>query len=120
MNRAHPRAYGENTSFAFCLTSITGSSPCIRGKLGAYGEELGFIGLIPVHTGKTGDGRTEQLNGGAHPRAYGENAERTAERIIFMGSSPCIRGKLPFCRETSNTTGLIPVHTGKTWVRGIG
>ena len=51
--RAHPRAYGENSSPKPLLALAVGSSPRIRGKPETGRSKHLFAGLIPAHTGKT-------------------------------------------------------------------
>ena len=51
--RAHPRACGEN-GIAWIRPLISaGSSPRMRGKLVWCCGEVGAVGLIPAHAGKT-------------------------------------------------------------------
>ena len=115
-DRAHPRAYGENQDRLQGDLMSNGSSPRIRGKPGLVDFSQKLRGLIPAHTGKTYTRypRLGRHRHGAHPRAYGENAEGVASRFAVAGSSPRIRGKPSFTVGISSTSGLIPAHTGKT------
>ena len=74
---AHPRACGENSVSLPAVFHQSGSSPRMRGKQGLWCASAVFRGLIPAHAGKTvlhSDVRREIR---AHPRACGENAERS-------------------------------------------
>ncbi len=51
--RAHPRAYGENSASLPSLLISPGSSPRIRGKHEVSRLLQLGLGLIPAHTGKT-------------------------------------------------------------------
>ena len=73
IDRAHPRAYGENADLVLNHAGTWGSSPRIRGKLADALTEDTTSGLIPAHTGKTPPVQADLGRSGAHPRAYGEN-----------------------------------------------
>ena len=51
--RAHPRVCGENARARGAGVTHVGSSPRVRGKLGATGSGSDFVGLIPACAGKT-------------------------------------------------------------------
>ena len=74
---AHPRACGENSKPAFIRVCRLGSSPRMRGKPVLIALRIGGFRLIPAHAGKTKQvtKRAQLLT--AHPRACGENAERS-------------------------------------------
>ena len=112
--RAHPRAYGENTSLQSSQGGSTGSSPRIRGKHGTNLTSRAYLGLIPAHTGKTTPFKVPFRNRRAHPRAYGENGCGECHEAALVGSSPRIRGKQLLTLVTGVRRGLIPAHTGKT------
>ena len=50
---AHPRSHGENNIAPLPNLGAMGSSPLTRGKRDFARDELGCVGLIPAHTGKT-------------------------------------------------------------------
>ena len=75
--RAHPRACGENSVHSQPLVSAGGSSPRMRGKLLLHGLVAAEHRLIPAHAGKTDGADGARAGHGAHPRACGENAERS-------------------------------------------
>ena len=77
MGTAHPRACGENSAYGPAKIARRGSSPRMRGKR-IRGRRRGRLpGLIPAHAGKTLKTVTRRRPPAAHPRACGENAERS-------------------------------------------
>ena len=50
----------------------------------------------------------------AHPRACGENAQKSTRRSVWRGSSPRVRGKRSWWKKTVDWVGLIPARAGKT------
>ena len=75
--RAHPRACGENMRQWWDAPQEAGSSPRMRGKLVIPDFYAPAVGLIPAHAGKTYSEAFAQGAARAHPRACGENAERS-------------------------------------------
>ena len=111
--RAHPRSRGENFQIGMPRSASWGSSPLTRGKLGDRPLADRESGLIPAHTGKTTNRGARTTGTRAHPRSRGENAERGAQILGYLGSSPLMRGK-PDGRLSQNyQAGLIPAHAGK-------
>ncbi len=93
---------------------IVGSSPLTRGKRVRSLDNLGQVGLIPAHAGKTrpvagASGWVE-----AHPRSRGENTLGSALAHQPPGSSPLTRGKRRRTAWLHGGRGLIPAHAGKT------
>ena len=91
--RAHPRACGENATPANRSVDANGSSPRVRGKLGAHRHSPRRGRLIPARAGKTAAARCTRACGGAHPRACGENPGVNGTVTTYKGSSPRVRGK---------------------------
>ena len=75
--RAHPRACGENKRRARSAACGNGSSPRMRGKLTGHRQASFDVRLIPAHAGKTRRHKKDTRRARAHPRACGENAERS-------------------------------------------
>ena len=75
--RAHPRACGENTRLSQPKSPTAGSSPRMRGKHRVSDKARVSRGLIPAHAGKTGLMPPVGYRRPAHPRACGENTERS-------------------------------------------
>ena len=74
---AHPRACGENFEFPYAGAPRGGSSPRMRGKRYPPPFVNSDTRLIPAHAGKTRRLWSINVGLGAHPRACGENAERS-------------------------------------------
>ena len=69
----HPRMCGEHKSMAFCVGTLRGSSPHVRGApdirpLASKGD-----GIIPACAGSTGVSTTTTILPWDHPRMYGEH-----------------------------------------------
>ena len=71
-------------------------------------------GLIPACAGKTRTCGGVPGRKRAHPRVCGENLQVIAHRVELAGSSPRVRGKLPYAGNYSFCPGLIPACAGKT------
>ena len=110
----HPRACGANSSGAFSMIRLIGSSPRMRGKrVGSV--PVGILArIIPAHAGQT---QSHQRNGkedADHPRACGANHVPQQDARQPRGSSPRMRGKLEVKEFKSTATRIIPAHAGQT------
>ncbi|EFW09848.1 hypothetical protein HMPREF9005_1172 [Actinomyces sp. oral taxon 178 str. F0338] len=112
--RAHPRACGENRRTMRARLASYGSSPRVRGKPAVAERPHGAPGLIPARAGKTPAFFFYEGQGGAHPRACGENDPKKTNEADFEGSSPRVRGKHAHGRIDSVPPRLIPARAGKT------
>ena len=92
----------------------------MRGKLIVSSQVAPETGLIPAHAGKTLHTKALGVEGGAHPRACGENFEHVGETVPFVGSSPRMRGKPSSSYVDMCPSGLIPAHAGKTGYKRVG
>ena len=110
----HPRSREENFDCEPAAPELVGSSPLMRGKLGAHDDALRDGGLIPTHAGKTRPSTSPRARFKAHPRSCGENAELEAAPILGQGSSPLTRGKPRWRCRGHPVHRLIPAHAGKT------
>ena len=113
---AHPRAGGENAVCSSSTRSTSGSSPRGRGKLCGRHVLARCHRLIPARAGKTSSGTGYCLVRAAHPRAGGENMNRSTSGQSAAGSSPRGRGKPNHANNTRNRARLIPARAGKTCV----
>ena len=73
ISTAHPRVCGENPGASISITSRTGSSPRVRGKLTRCLDVAALLGLIPACAGKTREESRRDIRARAHPRVCGEN-----------------------------------------------
>ena len=112
--RAHPRVCGENAFSTGLYCVARGSSPRVRGKQQWLSSAGRHPGLIPACAGKTRAYQSGVPLLPAHPRVCGENEETEAERSVFTGSSPRVRGKHGCPPEDVLFPGLIPACAGKT------
>ena len=111
---AHPRACGENgRDFGDPLVR-RGSSPRVRGKLVDQFAVAARDGLIPARAGKTSPTSRRRPRPTAHPRACGENPNRSRASARIPGSSPRVRGKPGKPLRSSPGPRLIPARAGKT------
>ena len=112
--RAHPRVCGENQGIAQFMPLTWGSSPRMRGKRLGIRTYLTRFRLIPAYAGKTRVNNASTNRVRAHPRVCGENRVFRGVALVVGGSSPRMRGKLPYSSPSSSMTGLIPAYAGKT------
>ena len=91
-----------------------GSSPLTRGKRDFVRDELGCVGLIPTHAGKTSSSHCTKITRRAHPRSHGENSPQKSFVSGVTGSSPLTQGKRRCIDPVPETVGFIPTHAGKT------
>ena len=110
----HPRACGANSSGAFSMIRLIGSSPRMRGKrVGSV--PVGILArIIPAHAGQT---QSHQRNGkedADHPRACGANVDLGYDGGASVGSSPRMRGKQRAFIENTLKPRIIPAHAGQT------
>ena len=110
----HPRACGANTSTRSAYSTLVGSSPRMRGKLGFGSTRQCRPRIIPAHAGQTDDAVFSMLRHPDHPRACGANTPRTLEAGHTCGSSPRMRGKLQWKGESDPLHRIIPAHAGQT------
>ena len=71
-------------------------------------------GLIPARAGKTINRSYARSIAQAHPRACGENQSYMDIQPWRTGSSPRVRGKLPYRARGRGDLRLIPARAGKT------
>ena len=88
----HPRVCGEHTAFALALTARYGSSPRVRGTLGAAEESQLAARFIPACAGNTELPALSVTTTAVHPRVCGEHATVPCGRLTGGGSSPRVRG----------------------------
>ena len=110
----HPRACGANSRFLLFISSSSGSSPRMRGKLSAELESLRTERIIPAHAGQTRPARRTTPKETDHPRACGANDHDNDVAALDGGSSPRMRGKRrPGIRRPRHRR-IIPAHAGQT------
>ena len=96
VNADHPRACGANGIGRTRLEYPQGSSPRMRGKLGVAQRRERVFRIIPAHAGQTSPSPLWGAPCPDHPRACGANAPTVNSAAGSFGSSPRMRGKLPW------------------------
>ena len=89
----HPRACGANSCSLSRLSSTSGSSPRVRGKLRSRYRHAICYRIIPARAGQTLAGSEGGTTASDHPRACGANAIVIRRSDTPPGSSPRVRGK---------------------------
>ena len=112
--RDHPRACGEHYAYDSADITGMGSSPRMRGTpYVALQYECGG-GIIPAHAGNTMRVPVGAELNRDHPRACGEHSISAVMRLIFLGSSPRMRGTPVHVPKSPLGLGIIPAHAGNT------
>ncbi len=110
----HPRACGEHSAATASGTTLTGSSPRLRGtpsRLAAAGIVPRFI---PAPAGNTYPSMVAPSRPPVHPRACGEHHGRHRHRAVRAGSSPRLRGTPSPSRPIRRIRRFIPAPAGNT------
>ena len=115
----HPRMCGEHKSMAFCVGTLRGSSPHVRG---AHVRTLivpACGGIIPACTGSTTTSSRTRTGRWDHPRMCGEHFDEWIDDMSATGSSPHVRGA-PCCLvRTTPSWGSSPHVRGAPVVHGL-
>ena len=110
----HPRMCGEHKSMAFCVGTLRGSSPHVRGALVWSCPYCGHSGIIPACAGSTRYSTTGKQGRRDHPRMCGEHTCCVTAKSWAMGSSPHVRGAHAMTGEKTQVYGIIPACAGST------
>ena len=79
---------------AFCVGTLRGSSPHVRGAHVWSCPYCGHSGIIPACAGSTRPNLDCPRLWGDHPRMYGEHDNQQPDAYRPVGSSPHVRGAL--------------------------
>ena len=112
--RDHPRGCGENSFLLIWDLRWSGSPPRMRGKRTHISKTVIRPGITPADAGKTAPFYCLYVTTGDHPRGCGENLYQSLYKLLFSGSPPRMRGKLPLPGGNSFITGITPADAGKT------
>ena len=110
----HPRMCGEHKSMAFCVGTLRGSSPHVRGAPHLMAELRGQSGIIPACAGSTALISINSPVSRDHPRMCGEHCFSGNGIGSAQGSSPHVRGAPGRWRSEPPGTGIIPACAGST------
>ena len=109
----HPRSCGEKWLFSLLAGGNLGSSPLMRGKGPVPSVNGLIVGIIPAHAGKSQVRTYAPAAAEDHPRSCGEKCPGTTIAVLFIGSSPLMRGKACFPAMCLDSCRIIPAHAGK-------
>ena len=110
----HPRACGEHRPILLTMLLCLGSSPRMRGARRRITNMDRVRRFIPAHAGSTEVTQDGIFHGPVHPRACGEHSAAVSFARWFPGSSPRMRGALPYQFSDLLLRRFIPAHAGST------
>ena len=110
----HPRACGELIKWALHLLPRVGSSPRVRGTQHPQGTFRGYRRFIPARAGNSRPIALRVHVRTVHPRACGELASCIRSGGFTTGSSPRVRGTLPYSALGGNLWRFIPARAGNS------
>ena len=112
--RDHPRVCGEHFHNNRNVRTGMGSSPRVRGTRRLRLPGFFLPGIIPACAGNTSTCRRAKNSTRDHPRVCGEHAALNVEALAAAGSSPRVRGTLPYFGGWVEHHGIIPACAGNT------
>ena len=86
----------------------------MRGALASYGTPCRRRWIIPAHAGSTWAMMPSYRPRQDHPRTCGEHGDESQLLNIISGSSPHMRGALPYGGVCCMCNRIIPAHAGST------
>ena len=110
----HPRVCGEHYKHRGSITPNPGSSPRVRGTLGAGNLPMQPYGIIPACAGNTRYRLESFPQSRDHPRVCGEHYTQATKTDEHLGSSPRVRGTPERRRRRKRRHGIIPACAGNT------
>ncbi len=108
----HPRVCGERSAGAVPAAPLPGSSPRVRGTLGACKHSPEKRRFIPACAGNATIIPMLTILFTVHPRVCGERRRLRRVRRRRNGSSPRVRGTLPWERKSQDCRRFIPACAG--------
>ena len=115
----HPRVCGEHEDVTTEQIVQTGSSPRMRGTLGAGYLPVQPYGIIPAYAGNTRSSHRSRTPERDHPRVCGEHFPPCFLSFPDWGSSPRMRGTPMAVRGKPIRPGIIPAYAGNTFHTAI-
>ena len=115
MNGDHPRVCGEHSDTTADNSSMTGSSPRMRGTRGGAPLPPWLQGIIPAYAGNTRTHTVVKEGSRDHPRVCGEHVYMTNPDLLDPGSSPRMRGTRGVVSTCLLYVGIIPAYAGNTY-----
>ena len=108
---------GEHAASRAVKTVNSGSSPHVRGALGAFARPKQNRGIIPACAGSTTVVNVGVSRHRDHPRMCGEHYDSHQSFYGKAGSSPHVRGALSALSGSMLRNGIIPACAGSTRLR---
>ena len=93
---------------------MRGSSPRVRGSPSQFSGGDDIVGIIPAGAGLTSGSTSMSFWYGDHPRGCGAHAMLLTPYLIWMGSSPRVRGSRCRVSRVICLHGIIPAGAGLT------
>ena len=112
--RDHPRVCGEQHSYSGKVHTFQGSSPRGRGAGVLEGEHRLRRGIIPARAGSRNGATHCPSARRDHPRACGEQVERSIMSMGVTRSSPRMRGAVLLIVTSPLDSGIIPACAGSS------
>ena len=112
--RDHPRGCGAHYLMRSAVWSDSGSSPRVRGSRTNPPALIRHPGIIPAGAGLTVIVGRQQHEARDHPRGCGAHAAGRKTPLLWMGSSPRVRGSLRQVSHYRPFQGIIPAGAGLT------
>ena len=72
------------------------------------------MGIIPAYAGNTSHPRRRTGRKTDHPRVCGEHFSKQVRTVVYVGSSPRMRGTLQQAGAYRGLRGIIPAYAGNT------
>ena len=111
-NPVHPRACGEQISIRIQSSPIRGSSPRLRGTVRRHGAVFAGCRFIPAPAGNSSARQSHIRLCPVHPRACGEQQQRSLLNGSSPGSSPRLRGTERYSPDPPAGRRFIPAPAG--------
>ena len=108
----HPRMRGERVRWAAAPSSISGSSPHVRGMPACRFNSIDPDRFIPACAGNASRISATCSATPVHPRMRGERSRKTGERAPVGGSSPHARGTRQADHLNRIVQRFIPAYAG--------
>ena len=93
--------------------AVTGTSPRVRGNHNTISYEIRTSRYIPTRAGQPRPGRRPVGIPGVHPHACGATEQLLYRNHPLLGTSPRVRGNLPFLTMHSSILRYIPTRAGQ-------
>ena len=112
LSAVHPRGCGERLTRSSSGVAFVGSSPRVRGTVGAMFLEITFQRFIPAGAGNGSIQRAGLPCQAVHPRGCGERASCATRPSSAAGSSPRVRGTAMAASSATLNRRFIPAGAG--------